>query len=300
MTLINTLGPVFVLILIGLALGRNHWPGGEFWPRTERFIYRLLFPALLIHALATAQFADVPVVALMIATVVPTLIVAGGLWWARGLVAGGDHARFTSAFQGAIRFNAFVSIAGATALHGVSGTAASAVVLAALIPCVNVLSVSCLLADGATDWRRMLYSLATNPLIVACVVGGLLNVAGIGLPGWSENVLAMLGQAALPLGLLAVGAAMKPATLWQTGRAFWAASAIKLVVLPALALGVAHLCGLGATGRDVVLLFSANATATSSYILARQLGGDADLMARLIAGQTLLAMLTLPIWLTIG
>jgi predicted permease len=77
----------------------------------------------------------------------------------------------------------------------------------------------------------------------------------------------------------------------------WAATVIKLVLMPALVLGLALLLGLPPISRDVALLFAALPTATSAYILARQLGGDAELMAALITAQTLLAMLTLPLWL---
>jgi len=40
-------------------------------------------------------------------------------------------------------------------------------------------------------------------------------------------------------------------------------------------------------------------TATSSYILARQLGGDAPLMAAIVSGQTLLAVATIPLILAV-
>jgi len=40
-------------------------------------------------------------------------------------------------------------------------------------------------------------------------------------------------------------------------------------------------------------------TATSAYILARQLGGDSPLMAGIISGQTLLAMVSIPVMLSL-
>ena len=107
----------------------------------------------------------------------------------------------------------------------------------------------------------------------------------------------LLGRAALPLGLVAVGVALRPAALVRLDRGIWASHLVKLALMPALALALALLMGLDPVSRDVVLLFAALPTATSAYILARQLGGDAEMMAALITGQTLLAMVTLPLWL---
>ena len=50
---------------------------------------------------------------------------------------------------------------------------------------------------------------------------------------------------------------------------------------------------------QVAVLLAALPTATSAYILARQLGGDAPLMAGIISGQTLLAMVSIPVLLSL-
>lgn len=295
----QALGPLFLLILLGAALGWRNYPGGDFWPRAERLIYYLLFPALLVSTLATANVAEVPVTQLTIATIGPLLIFAAILWSARGRLKLSEPA-FTSVFQGGLRFNTYVAIAGAAALHGEAGTTAAAVAIALMVPTVNVLCVLCFIAAGTLGRAGLWHSLRElfrNPLILACLIGIALNLSGIGLPGWSESTLKLVARAALPLGLIAVGVALRPAALVRSGRAFWASTAVKLALLPALTLVVAWIIGLDPVTRDVALLFTAVPTSTSAYVLARQLGGDSELMAALITGQTLLAMLTLPLWL---
>ncbi|MDA3921809.1 MAG: AEC family transporter [Salinisphaera sp.] len=295
----QTLGPLFVLILVGALLGWQQYPGGDFWPRAERLIYYLLFPALLIKALATARFAAVPVAGIAITSLGTLLAFALLLWISRRRLPI-ENSAFTSVFQGALRFNTYVAIGGATALHGAQGTAVAAVVIALLVPTVNILSVLCFILTGTlgrTGLWRGLAELLRNPLIVSCAIGIALNASGIGLPGWSAPVLGLIGQAALPLALIAVGVALRPAALLRSGRAFWISTAVRLVLLPAATLTMAWLTGLDSVSRDVVLLFAAASTATSAYILSRQLGGDSELMAAIVTGQTLLSMLTLPIWL---
>lgn len=295
----NALGPLFVLILLGALLGWKNYPGGDFWPRAERLIYYLLFPALLVHTLATADVANVPV-ARLAAVVLGALLVFATLLWALRRRLDLDDAAFTSVFQGALRFNTYVAIAGAAALHGPAGTTNAAVAIALMVPSVNVLCVLCFIAAGTlgrSGLLRSLLELIRNPLILGCALGIALNASGVGLPGWSAPALGLVARAALPLGLIAVGVALRPAALVRSGRAFWTSTLVKLVLLPALTLALATLFGLDPVSRDVAMLFTAVPTATAAYILARQLGGDSELMAALITGQTLIAMLTLPLWL---
>jgi len=70
-------------------------------------------------------------------------------------------------------------------------------------------------------------------------------------------------------------------------------------VLPVVAAAFARLAGLDGVGLAVVVLCTAVPTASGSYVLARQMGGDAPLMAEILTVQTLLAMLTLPVALAL-
>ncbi|TDX28673.1 hypothetical protein DFO67_10952 [Modicisalibacter xianhensis] len=298
----SALGPLFLLILLGAVLGACRFPGDGFWPPLERLIYFMLFPAMLVSTLATANVAEVPMVRVALALLGSMTLFALLLWRWRARL-GLEAAAFTSVFQGALRFNTYVGVAGAAALHGTTGATVAAVAVALMVPVVNVFCVASFVAAGtlgSSSVGKSLTALIRNPLILACVVGIALNLSNIGLPGWSGDAIALLGRAALPMGLVAVGVALRPRALMRLDRGVWSANLIKLALMPALVLGLAILLGLDDISRDVVLLFAALPTATSAYILARQLGGDAELMAALITGQTLLAMLTLPAWLALA
>ncbi|MGM0785381.1 MAG: AEC family transporter [Pseudomonadota bacterium] len=298
----GALGPLFLLILLGALLGRLKQPGGDFWPQLERLIYYLLFPAMLVATLATANVSQVPIGRLAAVLLGALLVFSVVLWRLRHRLAP-DGATFTSLFQGAIRFNTYVGVAGAAALHGAPGATVAAVAVALMVPVINVLCVLCFIAAGtlgSSSLGKSLAALVRNPLILACLAGIALNLSGVGLPGWSQATVELLGRAALPLGLVAVGVALRPQALIRHDRGVWVANLVKLVVLPAMVLLLAWVAGLDPVSRDVALLFAALPTATSAYILARQLGGDSELMAALITGQTLLAMLTLPLWLRLA
>ncbi|MDR5874201.1 AEC family transporter [Halomonas sp. CUBES01] len=298
----GALGPLFLLILLGAVLGVKRWPSDTFWPHMERLIYFLLFPAMLVATLATADVSQVPVTRLAL-VLLGAMAAFGLLLWRLRARLKLTPAAFTSVFQGAVRFNTYVGVAGAAALHGSAGATTAAVAVALMVPVVNIMCVASFVAAGTlgnASIGKSIMALIKNPLILACLLGIVLNLSGIGLPGWSHDTVDLLGRAALPLGLVAVGVALRPAALLRVDRGVLATNSVKLLLMPALVLGLAWLVGLDTVSRDVALLFAALPTATSAYILARQLGGDAELMAAIITGQTLLAMLTLPVWLQVA
>ena len=155
----NALGPLFLLILLGAALGRLRQPGGDFWPQLERLIYFLLFPAMLVSTLATADVSQVPVARVAVA-LLGAMGVFGLLLWALRGWLGLAPAAFTSAFQGALRFNTYVGVAGAAALHGAPGATVAAVAVALMVPMVNVMCVTSFIAAGTLGAGSLGKSLA--------------------------------------------------------------------------------------------------------------------------------------------
>ncbi len=300
--LLLTIWPLFALICAGFALARAGWPDPGFWPAAERVNYVLLFPALLVVNLSKAPLDD-PALLRMGAAVVVTIGVAAAALAALRRVRAMPAARFGPVLQGAIRFNTYLGLALTASLAGPDGLARAAVLLAVAVPLVNVLSVLALTGSG--DRRgpaALLAPIATNPLILGCAGGIALSLTGLGLPGGTGRFLDLLAQASLPLGLLCVGAALKPRALGAEFPTLAALSALRLLAVPALAWAAARLLGLGATETLVVVVFAAIPTAPTAYVLTTQLGGDGRLMAGLVTAQTLASAATLPVvlWLLAG
>jgi len=300
-SVLAALTPIFVLILVGQLMKRGGFPGAAFWVPAERLTYYLLFPALLVHNLALAPLAAVEAGPLVLVLAGSVLLVALGLLLLRRWLAVADPA-FTSLVQGAIRFNTYVGLAAAQALFGAEGLTLAAVAIAILVPLVNVVCVVTLSrygGAGAVGWGQVARGLAVNPLILACLLGIGLNATGLGLPWGSDNVLEIIGRAALPLGLLAVGAGLDGGAIHGHRIAIATIAAVKLVALPLVVAGAARLLQLPPAETAIAVLFAALPTAPSAYILARQMGGDARLMAGLLTLQTVAAVLTLPLLLAL-
>lgn len=298
---IQALVPVFALIVLGYLCRRWEFPGPGFWPQAERFTYYILFPAMLVYKLGQARlpasaYGEILVLILvMLVAMTLVLVVIQLIWRWPGAV-------YSSVFQGGIRFNSYVGLASAGMLLGDEGLSLIAVAVAVKVPLLNLLCIvmfAMVAGQGALRLRPVLRAIFTNPLILGSLVGVIWSYFRIGFHPLVAGILAPLSDLALPLGLMTVGAGLQLKALRGASAPFLVASAAKLVVFPLLTLALA--LGLGMEGMlvQVAVLLAALPTATSSYILARQLGGDAPLMAGIISGQTLLAMITIPVLLGI-
>nr|WP_272889744.1 AEC family transporter [Stutzerimonas stutzeri] len=296
--LLLALWPLFALIVAGYFLRLKEFPNEAFWPGAERINYFVLFPALLFSSLATAPLNN-PALPRLAGAVMLGL----GLIWVGLLLVkrtrGWPAARFGAVAQGALRFNTYLGLAAVGSLFGKEGLALAALMLALMVPTVNVMSVWALTAERGVNVRSLLLPIIKNPLILACLAGALVNLAGLGLPGGTDRLLSLLAAASLPLGLLCVGAALKPQELSGEIPALGWNSATRLLAVPLLAYGVALVLGLPDMETTILVLFFALPTAPTAYVLTRQLGGDSHLMAGIITLQTLLAAASLPLVLTL-
>ena len=295
--ILNSLVPVFLVIALGTAIKRFDFPGDDLWAPLDRLTYYVFFPALLLHTLATADLANFNVWPMAYALWAGLFSMVAILMVLR-IASNLSGPQFASVFQGAARWNGFVALAAIGQLYGPEGVALAAVSFAALVPTVNILSVLILTryaGDTPAGFMTVMKLLSKNPLILACAAGIFLNITGVRLPGPLEPTADILGKAALTIGLLAIGAGLRLDHAFETKGIVLLTSTLKLLVMPFLMYGWCIVFEVEGMARLVVLLCGSVPGATSSYILARQLGGDATLMASLITGSTIMAAFTMPL-----
>lgn len=293
--------PVFMTIFLGVWLKSRDFPGHGFWAPAERLTYFVLFPALIVVTLAKAELAGLTVMPMALAVVATQVLVAAVLVLLQDRLHV-DGPGLTSLIQGGVRMNTYVCLAMSAAVWGSAGITVAAIVIAVMVPAANTICVVALARYGRAaepTVTGILKSLARNPLIVAALAGIALNGTGIHLPPILGPFLEILGRAALPLGLIAVGAALDFHATRASARVIAQNAGTKLFLTPLLGAVVLSIFGVEGLTAAVPILFLASPTATSSYILARQLGGDATLMAGIITTQTAASLITLPIVLTL-
>lgn len=296
-TFLAALFPVFSVIVIGYLLKQYAFPGDAFWPLAARITYFAFFPALLINRLATAQLTGFAIMPFALSLVLPIFVLSLVLVLLKPYLRATNPA-FTSIFQGSIRFNTYVALAIAAALFANEGVIIAAIGLAILIPLVNVLCVLVLtyyVSHGPLSGRMMLHALVSNPLIIACAIGIGLNWTGIGLPFGTGDVLEIFSRAALPVGLLTVGAGLDLKAVQASTSHVVLTSGLKLLILPLLTTLACIALQLDGLVGAVAVLYASLPGAPSAFILAQQLGGDVKLMAGITTVQTILAVATMPL-----
>ncbi len=296
MTLIlNSLLPICILISVGYAFKYLKFPSTDFWPMADKFTYYVLMPSLLIYKLSIAKI-DLSNTVSLVATTLSSIFLVLVLLVLLNFLLHFENKAFTSIAQGGIRFNTYVFLAFVDTAYGDKGLILAAIVMAFAIPFINVLCISVFAIytrNGKFSLLSFLKTIVKNPLIGACVIGGMINATGLPLPLFGLKALSILSNAALPIGLLSVGVGLELKYLKHAKKELVVATVTKLLLFPLLSYGVGLLFGLSGISLSIAVIFGAMPTAVSAYILARELGGDVSLMASIITLQTIACMGTL-------
>lgn len=295
--------PIFALIVLGYILKRNGIPSLEFWSLNDKLVYWVLFPALLFYQTSTSDiepgFAGLflgAIVGAFLLTSISAFAVARGLQFPAPVI--------TSVMQGSARHNTFIALAISQALYGQEGVALAALATAVLVPPTNVIMVSAmvLLHPNKRDKAllpSLLHELARNPLIVSVVVGVSVNaIYGGHIPVVHETT-SLLGKAALPIVLLAIGAHLTVERFRAALSPIMVSAIGKVLLFPSFAVFLASQLGINGTALMIVALYACVPTASSAFTLSRQMGGDEKLMASIITLQTLFSLITVPVTLSL-
>ena len=291
--------PVLAIVLLGAALRRMHRVPEGLFPAMEWFSFHVAFPALLFVGAARLTLSASDALDLSLAALLPTLLLTAlvllGLRFATRLPGPSR----SSVVQGAVRPSSYFGLAVAALLFPPETTAMVMLALAICLPAVNVIAVVALAVWGHGDASARgiarALALARNPIILATLAGLLFNLSGLPLPVPLAAALDILADAALALGLLCVGGGLQFRRDDVRPLLLGATSALKLLVLPLLAVLVCRWLDASTAVTVAACFYAALPTASNAYIMARQMGGDAPLMASLVTWQTLLAAATVPL-----
>ena len=283
--------PDFLLIVTGYLVCRHTALNRSVWEGVERLVYFVLFPALLFTAIVRSPLqptAALPLVACGLAVVGCGIMMSYALRQVRGV----DAHLHASGAQVAFRFNSYIALAMADRLAGAPGLAWTALLVAVCVPVCNVAAVWPLARHGGQGYLR---ELSRNPLILSTGSGLAFNLLGLQLPDLATLTLSRIGAAALPLGLMAVGAGLQMGALREAPRLAASLLTIRHALLPLVAVVLVLGAGLPPAQQAIVVAFAALPTASSAYVLAARMGGHGGFVAGLVTLSTLIGMAGLPL-----
>ena len=287
--------PDFVLIGLGFVICRLTSLGRPVWDGAERLVYFLLFPVLLFDSIRKSPLQPAQTLGL-VAAGLGTAVVGIGVALAIGRWPGVDQRLHASGAQIAYRFNSFIALAVSARMQGSAGLAWMALLIALSVPLCNIAAVWPMARHGGQPFLR---ELARNPLIIGTACGLLAHGVGLQLPDAVDTVLRRIGGAAVPIGLMAVGAGLAFGRLRAAPGLAAALLVIRHALLPVVAIGLVLALGLAPAQAGIVVLYASLPTASSAYVLAIRMGGDGGFVAGLVTVSTLLGMISIPLWLSV-
>ncbi|MFE8070231.1 AEC family transporter [Marinobacteraceae bacterium S3BR75-40.1] len=299
---LGIVAPIFLVLVVGIVLRRQGVIDEAFINTASRLVFNLALPALIFVNLAGLELSDVVEPAQLLLALAVTVIGFVILWHLSGAFIPEPENRGTFV-QGAFRGNlGIVGIALCANLYGQAGLAMGSMLLAVLTLAYNLLSIYALSAgrgSGAQAWLSMLRGIIRNPLILSILAGVSVAALGWQLPAILTKSLDYFAAMTLPLALLCVGATITLGALRHSSRLTLWAVLLKLVILPGAYTGAALAWGFQGPALGTLFAMFAAPTATVSYIMARAMGGNADLAANLVALTTLFSPLSLSLGLSL-
>ncbi len=173
-----------------------------------------------------------------------------------------------------------------------------AMLLAVVIPIFNILAVITLAVFNGKKpgLKEVVLDILKNPLIIGSAAGIAALLAGLRLPAPLEKVVSQMSGATSPVLLFLLGAFFQFKGMRSHMRELAAVCAGRLVVFPALFLGLA--VAIGFHGVELVSLTGvfASSTAIASFTMAQQMDGDAELAGDIVVWTSALCSFTLFGW----
>jgi len=301
---VNALFPIFVLIVMGKLLSHLGYTTKTYLATSDRLVYYIFFPVLLFWKIGGSSQAagfDVPFI---LATM---LVLGAAVILSLVIIAWGPVTSFQagSFAQSCYRFNTYIGVAVVLNSLGEDGIAYFGILIALVIPIINVCAVSTLIWFAEENSNQgsksfvILRALVANPLIIGCVLGLMYGRVFSAFPQYVDNTLQMMSMVTLPLALLSIGGALTFKGMSKNLNLSLLAAVCKLVFLPVAGYLMYRFVGVEGTAFKVGMIFFCLPASTALYVLSSQLNSDTELASSAIVVSTILSFVTLSIALVL-
>lgn len=298
MIVLNSLFPIFVLLLLGRFLKDRELTNSDFLQTADRLIYFFFFPVMLFWKIGGASFEGGIDWSFIMAGMTPFLIMfllsclAIRFFSVTGFQAG-------SFSQSCYRFNTYIGVAVVLNSLGAEGVKYFGVLIGFVIPLVNLFAVTLLIWFSgqklASSERLRITSKAvlSNPLILGCLAGIAYSRLELPFPQFIDNSLALISMVALPLALISVGGTLTFTGVRENLRLALIGAFFKLLALPLLGWLSFSLFDISGVPLRAGMILLALPASTAIYVLSSQMHSDTELASATIVISTLLSFVSL-------
>jgi malonate transporter len=306
-TILNTALPFFALIFCGYGAGRFRLLSEASIAGVNAFVFYFALPAFIFNLLATSPLSDIAngsFIAAYLGTGLVVFAVAAVLGRLLFKVRRGE-----AALQGS------AAVLGNTGYMGIPLVAAAfgdraaiPLVLGLTLEATVLIPLTIILVEAQkgldAGWSQLLRSVAgamvRNPIIVTIFAGVLLSATGLGLPTPIENFTGLLGGAAGPCALFALGATLTSFPISAGISEVSYMTFFKLLVHPAaIWFATTRLFDVDPLWATVAILGAALPVAANVFIVAKQYDTYVERVSSAILVSTAISVVTVSALLTV-
>jgi len=297
--------PFFALVVAGYAAARMRILDAAGVVGINRFVYFFALPALLFNKMAESDFARmIGESAFVLAHLTAGLMVLGLGWIAARVLFKASTSNSAVMALGGCYGN--IGFLGIPLLVSVLGNGAAAplslmllVDVAFFIPfATTLIHVSRSGGVRLRFFKTVLWSVTKNPLIVAIAVGFVFSATRWGLPGELAGFTDLLGQAAAPAAMFALGAVLAGRPISDGAGEASLVSVLKLAVHPLVIWGAMTVFGIDAQWRLIATLGAATPVAAALFVIAQEHDAMPLRASTAVLLSTAVSLITLPVLIT--
>ena len=302
MEIVQTIVPIFLVVALGGFARKRGFLPPEFFGPANRLVYFLAIPALIFRATSRAPVERHFNPAVLGATLAAAAI-GYGLAWAVSRFRPMDGSRAATFIQSSGHGNlGYIGLSVALYFLGDEGLVRAGIIAGFLIILQNLLSVFALQFHGpreSTPTRpgKLAAKIFGNPIIASALAGMTASAVHLPIPLILQRSLDMLAGLGPPTALLLIGGSISISGVRKDIFPALGAVGIKLLLLPGAGLLLFKQFGVAAPNYLPGLILLASPTATVTYVMSREMNGDADFAVTTISASTLLSAGTLFFWL---
>ncbi|MCK5696217.1 MAG: AEC family transporter [Desulfobacula sp.] len=305
MNIISTIVPIFIIIFLGLFAKRKGFITPDFLNQGNRLVYYIAIPAMIFSAISKASLntqMNLKVIMITLVSLLSISAIAFGTARFLKMARSSKGTFIQCSFHGNL---GYIGLAVAFYYLGDSGFVKAAIIAGFVMILQNILAVIVLQyhSKSNADPPNMFDTLKktmVNPVILSAIAGILFSLSNATMPLILDRALDILKGLALPLALLIIGASLSFEKLKPRFLNITVSSFLKVIVAPAIGFVLFKFFSVHPKDYLPGLIILSSPTATLTYIMAKEIGGDPDFAVAAISICTIISGLTYGVWLSIG
>jgi malonate transporter and related proteins len=296
--------PVFAVIVTGWLVGYTGYLSRTLSEALIHFAYNIAMPALLIVTIAQEPSHSLIDWRFLAAFGGGSLLCFALVFGVMSIAASRNLASRTMFGMAASMTNTgFVALPVLQAIYGPRAVLPAAIATVFVAVVMFPIAVILLETDQRDEHGAAASPMATakhvvlNPLVISTLVGMLLSVLGLRMPGPVAAYFGIFADALTPCALFAIGLGLSLDGLRANIGQASLLSAVKLVIMPLIVYGLSVSLHLDPLYAIAAVICAAVPTAKTVYILAGEYHREEMMVASTVSLTTLASVVSLPVWL---